>query len=163
MPTITTTSQFVGKYKTHVSEFTLQDLVLYIERMEYPILLELFGKELYDLWNGSILPEYTALTEPFAFQDNCGKVWQSKGIVDMLTGFIYFEYQRDMFTQQTINGAEKNVGENSGNASHIMSMLHGRYDEALLTYNSIQAFIKDNLATYPEFKGVVRYPIIPYF
>lgn len=163
MPSITSISNFTGKYKTHVSEFTVGDLSEYITRMEEPILIELFGKELYDLWNGSSDAIYTVLTAPMSFQSQCGIVYQSKGIVDMLTGFIYFEYQRDMYTQMTINGSVKNISENSGNASHIMSMLHGRYEEALLTYQSIQAYIKENEATYPQFKGVKRYPINPFF
>lgn len=163
MPAITTVSQFVGKYKIHVSEFTSSDLEAYINRMELPILLDLFGKELYDLWNGSANPIYTDLSLPFSFQSSCGNVWQSKGVIDMLTGFIYFEYQRDMYTQATINGAVKNSGENSGNSSHLMAMLHGRYEEARLTFASIQAFIQDNLEVYPQFKGKIIYPIIPYF
>lgn len=162
MPTLTSTSNFVGKYEVHVSEFTIPKLVSYIERMELPILLELFGQELYDLWDNSALPKYTFLTGSFTFQDECGTLWISKGIIDMLTGFIYFDYQRDAYTQQTIGGAQKNQGENSTNASHMMAMLHGRYAEALNTYEAIQAYIKQNPTVYPEFQGITRRPLIPY-
>jgi hypothetical protein len=163
MPTIVTTVDFIGKYELHISEFTMPVLNEYILRMEEYLLVELFGKELYDLWNGSAAPEYTVLTAPLTFQDECGKVWQSRGIKDMLTGFIYFDYSRDRYTQQTITGPVKQDGENSGNATHVMSLLTMRYEEALISYQAIQAYIIDNPVTYPEFKGVRKETIIPYF
>jgi hypothetical protein len=134
----------------------------YIDRLEVGFLRELFGLELYNLWNGSALPIYTDLTAPLVFQE-CNKIWESKGIIDMLTGFIYFEYSRDAYTQQTIDGAQKNAGENSENSSFVMANLHGRYSDALTSYEAIQAYICKNSTDYPIFEGVKKYPFIPFF
>lgn len=160
---IVTVNSFVGKYELSVTEETTPKIQLYIDRLETLLLNELFGVQLYNLWNGSVDPIYEVLTAPLMFQDDCGGIWNSKGIADMLTGFIYFEYSRDAYTQQTVDGAQKNTGENSVNSTFVMSNLHGRYADALQSYETIQHYIKLNLLVYPEFKGIVKHPIIPFF
>ena len=154
---------FSGKYELSITEENGGKIQSYIDRLEVDLLNELLGVELYDLYIGSLDPIYTKLTGKFTFQDECSKIWISKGILDMLTGFIYFEYSRDAYTQQTIDGAQKNTGENSVNSSFVMSNLHGRYADALSSYETIQHYIKQNLLVYPEFNGVKKYPFIPFF
>jgi len=155
-------TNFVGKYELSITEESGLKIQQYIDRLEVGFLRELFGLELYNLWNGSALPIYTDLTVPLVFQE-CGKIWESKGIIDMLTGFIYFEYSRDAYTQQTIDGAQKNEGENSLNSSFTMANLQGRYSDALTSYEAIQEFVCKNSVTYPSYKGVKKYPFIPFF
>jgi hypothetical protein len=160
------TTDFVGKNSVSLNEFTESDLQSYIDRYETKLLVELFGKALYDLWNGSTDAIYTTLTAPLIFQsENCcsGKVYESKGIKEMLAGFIYWEYERDIYTQRTLNGSMKQTSENGEDSSHAMSNLHGRYDEALETYNAIQAYIEENSSIYPEFNGVKKFTVIPFF
>lgn len=158
-----TVFSFTGKYELSVTEESMPRIQEYINRLSNEILNELFGVELYNLWAGSELPIYTDLSGELTFQDECNKIWISKGIEDMLAGFIYFEYSRDAYTQQTIDGAQKNTGENSVNSSFVMSNLHGRYADALKSYETIQHYIKQNLLVYPEFNGVKKYPFIPFF
>jgi hypothetical protein len=162
MPFVTLSS-FVGKYELSITEETGPKIQLYIDRLEVKFLNELFGVELYNLWNGSLDPIYLILNEPFTFQDDCHGIWASNGIADMLTGFIYFEYSRDAYTQQTIDGAQKNTGENSVNSSFVMSNLHGRYADALGSYEAIQRYICKNSLVYPEFRGIRKYTFIPFF
>lgn len=158
-------TDFVGKYELSINEENEPKIQLYIDRLENLLLNELFGVDLFTLWDGSANPIYTTLTTPFMFQDeNCmGKIWESKGIVDMLTGFIYWEYSKDAYTQQTIDGAQKNTGENSLNSTFIMANLQGRYADALNTYEAIQAYIKKGSDVYPEFKEVQKHIVIPFF
>ena len=165
MPIISITN-FAGKYAVSTNEFSENDLNDYIVRYETKLLVELFGKELYDLWVGSLLTIYTDLTAPMIFQSNgsCGnKVFESKGIADMLTGFIYWEYERDIYTQRTLNGSMKNSSENSEASSQAMANLHGRYNEALDTYEAIQQYITEKSDIYPEFNGVKKHTVIPFF
>lgn len=150
-----------SKYEVSVSEFTIDRIQEYIDRYETMLLIQLMGKELYDLWDGSTDPIYLKLTNAWVEQLSDGCVVQSRGIVDMLAGFVYFEYVRDQYTQQTINGAVKAKGQNSDPANFPMTMLHTRYMEALDNYNAIQAYIKDNAATYPEYNGVTKHPLLP--
>lgn len=154
---------FVGKYELSINEENEPKIQFYIDRLENLLLNELFGVDLFTLWDGSLNPIYTTLTAPFMFQDDCGKVWESKGVIDMLTGFIYWEYSKDAYTQQTIDGAQKNNGENSLNSSFVMANLQGRFADALNSYEAIQAYIKKGSDVYPEFKGVKKHVVIPFF
>ncbi len=165
MASILTVQNFVGKYELSITEETEIKLQLYIDRLEVSLLRELFGLNLYNLWNGSGLPLYTTLTAPLVFQEDAcnGKIWESKGLVDMLIGFIYFEYSRDAYTQQTVDGAQKNSGENSGNSTFAMANLHGRYSDALTSYEAIQAYIKKESVSYPSFQGIEKHVLIPFF
>lgn len=160
------TTDFVGKNSVSLNEFTDGDLQSYIDRYETKLLVELFGKALYDLWNGSTDAVYTVLTAPMIFQatNKCSnKVFESKGIKEMLAGFIYWEYERDIYTQRTLNGSMKQTSENGEDSSQAMANLHGRYNEALDTYEAIQAYIEENSSVYPEFNGVKKYTVIPFF
>ena len=71
---------------------------------------------------------------------------------DMLLGFIYFEYQKDMVTQMTPNGVVKQQNENSTPIS-AHTTIFGRYNESVKTFRAIQDYIMLNSSAYPKFKG----------
>lgn len=156
-------SLFTGKYEVHVSTHTATKLQEYIDRYETITLIELFGKELYDLYVAGLAltdPIYETLQDPFVEQDGNGCILESKGVADLLLGTVYFYYVRDAYTQMSTKGAVKNKAENSESTTFTMSGLQARYNEALETYNAIQMYIMDNLDVYPTFKGVKKYPAI---
>lgn len=158
-----TTSDFTGKYELTLTDFNTTKLSEYIDRYEDQILIELFGKELFDLWETGISgsdPIYEALRDPFTEQLTSGEIIHSRGTIDMITGFVYFYYLRDQFVQQTSNGAVKNSGENSDKADMFTSGLTLRYNEAVETYQAIQAYIIENYSDYPEFEGVTKRPML---
>jgi hypothetical protein len=66
----------------------------------------------------------------------------SEGIKEMLKGFIYFEYVKDLSNQMTPIGLVKPDNENSTVANTLFSMMYTRYNEAIRSYNSIRDFIK---------------------
>jgi len=155
---------FVGRFETHISEFSETKMQSYIDDKAIIIVNELMGVDLFNLWNGSALPIYEALTNPFIMQDNCGNIYESKGIKEMLLGFIYFFYHRDIMTQQSINGAVVNANENSDKATFENSMIWKRYNDSVVTYNAIQRYIEQNKVDYPTYKGIPSAGvIIPYF
>ena len=160
---LVTLDNFIGKFILSINEENGIEVQLYIDRLENSLLRELFGVDLFNLWYESTNPIYTILNEPMTFQTDCGTIYESKGIIDMLTGFIYWEIQRDIYTQQTVDGPMKNSGENSTNSSFIMANLQGRYSDALRSYEAIQEYIRINCTIYPEFKGIEKYTVIPYF
>jgi len=164
MAIVISSADFTGKFKLTVNEFTISDLDSYIERYTVKFLIELFGKELYDLWSvDETMPPYDALTNPFAFQSSCSKVYESKGVKDMLMGAVYFHYTRDIIQKQSIDGMKRTVAENSTGISFAEGSLHTRWNEAIDTYEAIQAYILDNNVTYPEFNGIKQQVIIPFF
>lgn len=138
---------------TGVGEVKLLD---YIERYSAKYLRELLGVELYDLFIiGYDLsdPIYVALFAEFSYQNNY-EIVTSSGIKDMLLGFIYFYYQRDMLVQQSTVGVGKAKGENSSRPSVTQANIFGRYNDSVAIYNSIQQYCTDNSIDYPTFKGV---------
>jgi len=148
-------SDFVNKFEIHTAGLNDEKLTAYIDRYEQNYLVSLLGVELYELFIADLEnPIYETLIDPILFQDNCGQIYNSKGIDDMLLGFVYFEFERDMKVQQTINSSVKiksNVSERTHNSNEVMRT---RYNESIDSYIAIQGYIKDNLSVYPTFKGV---------
>ncbi|MFT5450530.1 MAG: hypothetical protein ACI9N9_000007 [Enterobacterales bacterium] len=152
-----TVASFINKYELSTSgNVSTAKLTEYITRYDTITLIELFGKELYDLYVigiGAADPIYEFLRDAFVVQLDNGCILNSRGVDDMITGIVYFYYQSDAFTQQTINGSTKTQGENSKNVSLVVANIHGRWNEAIDTYQAIQDYICENLAVYPTFKG----------
>ena len=68
----------------------------------------------------------------------------SEGIKEMLKGFIYFEYAKDLSNQMTPYGNVKPTAENSEVVSTLFSMMYTRYNEAINSYRSIQRYLRFN-------------------
>jgi hypothetical protein len=150
-------ADFVNKFEIHTMGSNDAKLQAYIDRYEVDYLVDLFGVELYNLFIDNIEDViYAKLLDPILFQTNCGKIYNSKGIKDMLLGFIYFEYQRDSRVQQTINSAVK-IKSNVSDRADILSMnLYGRFNESVETFKAIQEYLQENSTDYPAFMGVDR-------
>ncbi len=151
-----TATSFINKFETTQNEFDTAKLTAYIDRYETITLIELFGKELYDLYVIGIAggdPIYEFLRDAFTVQLDCGTILDSNGVDDIILGVVYFYYHRDNYTQQTINGGVKNAGENSTNVSVFVSNIQSRWDEAISSYQAIQGYICENDSVYPTFLG----------
>lgn len=156
---VTATTDYIDKFELKINEFNEDKLTAYIERYEEIYLTHLMGKELYDLYVIGIAgsdPIYEFLRDPFTVQLSDGCIYNSRGVKDMLLGVVYFYYSRDIYTTQTFSGAVKPTGENSNASSFAMSNLKGRYNESIETFKAIQAYITDNITTYPKFKGIEK-------
>jgi hypothetical protein len=157
-------TDFYGKFELTIGEFTGQKLTDYINRYQNEFTIELLGVELYDLYlANSTDPEFVIIEDPLIFQSNCGKIYKSQGMKDMLKGFIFFMYGRDLPTQQTVTGAVKQSSENSMHPSNVNALLWQRYNESVTSYEAIQAYIRENSDVYPTFRGMKNESIIPYF
>lgn len=151
-----TTANFINKYELTLTDFNPAILTAYIARYETITLIELFGKELYDLYIAGIAGGdsiYETLRDAFTVQLSSGLILDSKGVDDMLTGIIYFYYSRDINTQPTSNGNVSSKGENSEKVSEFKANVQSRWDEAITTYSAIQYYILENSSVYPTFEG----------
>lgn len=152
-----------GFNKVAYNEQTIADLSSFITDKEDLILTELFGKELYSAFkvgvSGSVT-KYLKLKNPFIDQLQSCRVIQSKGVAEMLAGFIYFDYSRFQATAPTVFGRVTPKGENSNVASFNVGLITEKYSKALDTYEAIQLYILDNLNLYPEFNGIEKFPIL---
>ena len=137
------------------------NLQQYIDRVENYYLPRLFGKVLYDLFIADAgggtpaIPRFQFVYDPFTTQETSCDFNQSLGIVDMIKGFVYFEYVRDNITRLTTVGPKRTDSANSQNASGIQHDITSRYNESIRTYKAIQYYMDNtNSADYPEYEGI---------
>ena len=150
---------FSGKYQVSTGMYDQAKLQDYINRYEPRYLKELFGITLYNDFQSDLLnnvpqsPNFLVLFNPLSedlgynfyyFNGIYEGVNQldSEGITEMLKGFIYFEYVKDLSNQITPIGLVKPDNENSTVANTLFSMMYTRYNEAIRSYNSIRDFIR---------------------
>ncbi len=151
-----TAISFANKFKLTLTDFNTTEIDDYILRYEVDNLVELMGKELYDLYVIGIAgsdPIYEQLRDAFTEQLSDGTLLISKGVDDISLGVVYFYWSRDNMTQQTSNGPVSQKGENSENATLYVANIQSRWNEAVKSYDAIQRYICDNLTVYPTFKG----------
>lgn len=148
---ILTTSDFsnYGKFELHTGQFDNQRLQNYIDKYESRYLKQLFGVELYNQFNVDLLnnfpqsPNFAFIFDAFA-TDYHYEIVDSDGVVEMLKGFIYFEYSKDLINQMTPFGNVNPKSENSDVASTIYSQIYTRYNDAIRTFRAIQHHIYHN-------------------
>jgi hypothetical protein len=148
-----------GRYELHSGKFTQDEINAYIDANERKYLVQLLGAELYglfvaDLTNGvPASPEYVKIFEPFEIDDFCGDLVVSDGIIEMLKGFIYWQYLKDKMNQVTTVGPVKPQGENSTPGDAMNSLYQNRYNNSVKTYEAIQKYIMQNCGDYDTFNG----------
>jgi hypothetical protein len=150
---------FTGKYQVSHGMYDQAKLQDYINRYEPRYLKELFGVTLYNDFQSDLssnIPQshnflilFNALSEDMGYNfyyfngiyEGVNQI-DSEGIKEMLKGFIYFEYVKDLSNQITPIGLVKPENENSTVANTLFSMMYTRYNEAIRSYNSIRDYIK---------------------
>jgi len=155
-----TISDFTGKFALSTGMYANTNIQSYIDRYEDIYLTELLGVKLYNLFiadlvsNVPVTAKYTKIFNAFKEELDI-RLIISKGMKDMLVGFIYFEYMKDSITQTTPIGVVKQQSENSTPIS-AHSPIYLRYNESVKTYRAIQDYIMQNLSTYPLFRGYTK-------
>lgn len=156
MASITTPADFIGQYSINRNKYNEANIQACIDSVEELVLLELFGVDFKAIVMQGIVDEvviYENLYNPFNFQDSSDRIWVSKGIKEMLLGFVYFEWFATHSVAVVLDGQRENESENSKSASSLKANNEKRYNDAVKTYRAIQAYINDNLDIYPEFNG----------
>lgn len=188
-----TASDFTGIYKISQQSFTTVELAAYINQMESAYLVELFGAELYALFiadlasgvpqSARFLAIYNAFVEsssqgdslpfyvgspfnpyfPDGEPEKAPKNYQSFGIKDMLTGFIYFDFQNGEMMKASPTGLSvpENDVSKRGSAASFSNRLSMAYNRAVDSYNAIYWYCKssDYKDDYPEFDGTRKQKI----
>ena len=152
-------SDFVGKYKLSTGTYSVNKLNDYIARYELKYARELFGVTLYnefltdlDVNDVPQSPNFLKVYESFALDTEFignSRIIQSEGFKDMLKGFIYFEYSKDLINEMTPYGNVIPDSENSTVASTLYSMIYNRYNEAVVSARAIQERIVTRLQNEP--------------
>jgi hypothetical protein len=144
-----TPTDFTGKYELHKGMYDTAKLQIYINKYEIRYLKEMLGVALYnqfisDLTSGANpVPQSPNFIKLFyAFSEDVNyNILDSDGMLEMLKGFIYFEYSKDAFMQQTTYGGVQQTAENSKVLNSLQTMIYARYNEAIRTYRAIQDYV----------------------
>lgn len=145
-----TVSQFVNKYQLSTGMYDQGKIQAYIDKYEKRYLIELLGPALYDQMVADTIsgtpqsPNFTFIYNPFHVTISPLSMLISNGMEEMLLGFIYFEYAKDLMNQMTPYGNVKPLAENSTVVGAQSSLLYNRYNEAVRTYRAIQMYIALN-------------------
>ena len=152
-------SDFVGKYKLSTGTFSVNKLNDYIARYELKYSRELLGVTLYnefltdlDVNNVPQSPNFLKIYDAFALDTEFignARILQSEGFKEMLKGFIYFEYSKDLINEQTPYGNVKPQAENSTVSGTLYNTMYNRYNEAVVSYRAIQERIVTKLQNEP--------------
>lgn len=154
----------IGRFIIPKNPDQTNDVQAYIDRIEAYYLPRLFGKVLFDLFEtdyaisgtGPTDPRFIAVFEAFTTQTTQSDFQQSLGMIDMLKGFVYFEYVRDNVTRLTTTGIKRTDSANSENVSAIHHDINSRYNESIATYLAVQYFMSQtNEVDYPEYEGII--------
>ncbi len=157
MGIIINTSDFTGKFLVAKNNYNILDE--YIDRYEEKYLKELLGITLYNLFIADFgLPSqaaiYGLLYDAFDEDDiDSGRIHSSRGIKDMMIGFIYFEYMREQNIKPTNTGLVIGQAENSGPAKIDDNFIYDRYNSSIESYCAIQWFINEHDDDYPDYNG----------
>lgn len=154
-------SDFIQKFELSTGMYSNPKIDEYIDRYEDQYLIQLLGVELYNLFIADLdsnnIPQSDRFKKIFdPFNEQIGfSLMMSRGIKDMLIGFIYFEYLKDLITKTTNVGVTKPQEQNSKIIT-AHTTIYGRYNESIRTYNAIQEYILLSMNDYNEFKGVQK-------
>jgi hypothetical protein len=172
---IVSISDFTGKYQLSTGMYDQAKLQDYINRYEPRYLKELFGIDLYNEFNSDLLnnvpqsPNFLVVFNPLSedlgysfyhfngLYEGVNQI-DSEGIKEMLKGFIYFEYAKDLVNVMTPFGNVKQAAENSEVANTLFSMMYTRYNEAIRSYSSIRNYIK--FTKTPPLGQIVNFTLI---
>jgi hypothetical protein len=153
-----------GKYEVHTGAFDVARLQDYIDKYEKRYLVELLGADLYAQFEADVIAgggspteqRFNDILEPFEV-DYLHSILISEGMVEMLIGFIYFEYTKDQIVAMSPVGNVRPKGQNSEIASSLYTQIYNRYNEAVRTYKAIQIYIHQNSGDYSDYNGVQKY------
>lgn len=155
MGVLITTADFVGRFAIPSNSFSKLDS--FITDTEEDYLVDLLGADLYALFKADLtnkVPVTTKYLEIYnAFKkDYCGSIVVSKGMKQMLLGFIFFDFMRQNKFKNTENGQVITVPDTG--AAVQSGTLFKILNDSVDTYVAIQKYILYiSTSDYSEFNG----------
>lgn len=158
MGLLITNAAFTGKFSVAHDTTSNTKIDAYIARYEEDYLRKLLGVTLFNLFktNYQAGPPptgvYLTIFNAFA-QDHSGCVIESKGMADMITGFLWWEYVKDLKRRINLSGISADKSENSREMTFDEADISSIYNESKKTWDAIQWYITQNKTDYPDYNG----------
>lgn len=159
---LTKPSDYKGSVRISQNGLDKSILQDYLTEKESEYLRELLGCELYDLYVADSVdgvPQntpYTTIFNPLCLPSGDCKQGRSRGIKDMLIGFMYFEYVRDQHQINSSIGVSKSIGVASELLNPDNTMVKRIYNKSIIDYQVIQYYICQNIGDFPTYNGVKK-------
>ncbi len=161
---ITTIDQYKGGvYALPLNDQYTKTFMAFVAEYEPIYLQDLLGCELSKLLiadlTASNIPQadrFKSIWNPFCIDEDCDTLLRSEGIVEMLNGFIYWEYGKTLTNILGKSGSKRNNDENSNDVPDSGTELLPNYYRSIEAYQAIQDFICLNESDYPEFNGQMK-------
>lgn len=159
-------SDFKGNYSIATDVYTSAELTEYINEREEKILIELLGKELYDLFVDDLVDgvpqsaKFVKIYNKFFEVINDENV-DSQGMVVMLAKFIYAGFSSEQSQNNTIAGNSQSQSTINLPSRINYNTIMFRFNEALTSYLSIQYFIEEYFISleYTGYDGRLKIPM----
>ncbi len=154
-------------YSFAVPSAISNDLEQFITDNEESYLIDLLGVDFYVAFKATLVSKVPVGAKWLAIYsafntDYQRSIVKSKGMKEMLKGFIFFDFMRQIKYKNTTMGQVVNSADTSQNVSP--GSLYKYLNDAVATYNAIQLYIKTiepgNYLT-PEFNGSSKNLSIP--
>ena len=149
-----------GKFELHHGMYEQAKIQAYINKYERQYLVKLLGVELFNQFVADLVSnvpqdaKYLKIYNPFEYDNvNC-YIYISEGMTDMIKGFVYYQYLKDLTNNVAVSGNVRPLGENSENVSTLNSMIYTRYNDSVRTYKAIQHYICDFSSDYLKYNGI---------
>lgn len=152
-----------GRYRVALNpeqSIGFQEAIDYVEKY---YLKRLFGIDLYNLFIADLaLPtagqptaaRFIKVFNAFDYQHTDDCIYSSEGIKEMLKGFVYFYWLRDLNKKVATTGTIKTKSSNSENISSNWAGATSRYNQAVDSFEVIQIWMDCfDSENYPEYKG----------
>ena len=143
-----------GKFELHHGMYEQAKIQAYIDKYERQYLVKLLGVELFNQFVADLVAnvpqtaKYIKIYNPFEYDNvNC-YIYISEGMIDMIKGFVYYQYLKDLTNNV------RPLGENSENVSTLNSMIYTRYNDSVRTYKAIQQYMCDYSSDYLKYNGI---------
>ena len=128
----------------------------YIDRFVPKLMVEFFGK---DLAEDIIANRNTTDTSNRCYDlinGFTGIDYFYNGLVDLLTGFVWFEYVGDEKFRQTAAGTAVQKAEVSREPNFDSGFLYTKYNDSVEQLRAMRCFIREHKSKYMDFKGTDR-------
>lgn len=142
--------------------YTEADLTLAIDEYENPLLYELLGIELYNLFVADLVngvpqtAKYLTIYNAFVKEID-DKMVTSQGMKEMLVQWVFFYFVRTQPQSNSIGGNVENQDTINKPSEMSYTTLVLKYNKCITNFKSIQTYIKSVKDTdYPTYKGICK-------
>lgn len=158
MANIVEISDFDGQFKISTDQYTEANFEAIRDAHQFDLIYEMLGATLgqafiddLDVNGVPVNPLFTALYEAFVL-DNESEIVKSIGIKVMVRNYLFVKYARENQVLVAMTGNQESKQENSDSVKSI-TWLVNKYNDAISTAQTIQWYIGENSAAYPDYNG----------